>query len=49
MDRRGTACEVRVSGNNQANAGEREAEELQEVDEAALAHKHYTLFLASRA
>ena len=48
MDRPGAACEVRVLGNNQANAGEREAEELQKVDEAALAHNHYTLFLTSR-
>ncbi len=49
MDLPGVFCEVRVSENNQANAGEREAEKIQEEDEAALAHTHYTLFFASRA
>jgi hypothetical protein len=49
MDRPGAVCEVRGLVKNQANAGEREAEEIQEVDESALAHYHYTLYWANRA
>jgi hypothetical protein len=37
-----------VTQNDQASAGEREAEEFQEEVEAALAQHHYTSFLARR-
>ena len=46
FDRTGAVGQAKGSINDQANAGEREAEELREEFEAALAQDHYTRYFA---